>query len=154
MARTQVPSSSTSASSVTLLAHGMRPLTVTAPRPRRSSASVNDMAIAARAHVAGGVHRAAAHGAIGSAALHQLFRALRERLRLLGCDAHAPGGRLLSRALTLLFFLEQLVGVDDDATVLLVVSHSHGRNDPGRVGAGHAAPPRRCPAFRRRERAD
>src|SRR6266581_5685030 len=151
MARTQVPRSSTSASSVTLLAHGMRPLTVTAPRPRRSSASVNDMAIAARAHVTGGVHRAAAHGAIGAAALHQLFRAIGERPRLLGRDAHAPGGRLLARALTLLFLLEQPVGVDDDAAVLLVVSHAHGRHDPGGLGEGHEVHLRGDRAFRRAE---
>src|SRR5262249_33917571 len=154
MARTQAPSSSTSASSVTLLAHGMRPLTVTAPRPRRSSASVNDMAIAARAHVAGGVHRAAAHGAIGAAALHQLLRAIHEGLRLLGRDAHAPGSGLLAGALTLLLLLEQLVGIDDDAALLLVVSHAHGGHDPRGLGEGHEVHLRRDRALRRADLGD
>src|SRR5882672_11002758 len=99
MARTQAPSSSTSASSVTLLAQGMRPLIVTAPRLRRSSASVDNMAVAARADVAGGVHGPAADGAGRAAALHQFLRARHEGLRLLGRDAHARGGGLFTRAL-------------------------------------------------------
>src|SRR6266436_791271 len=136
MARTQAPSSSTSASSVTLLAQGMRPLIVTAPRLRRSSASVDNMAVAARADVAGGVHGTAAHGAVGTAALHQLLRTLGEGLRLLARDAHARGGRLLARALAFLFLLEQLVSVHDDAVVLLVVAHAHGGHDPRGLGKG------------------
>src|SRR6267142_2439085 len=136
MARTQAPSSSTSASSVTLLAQGMRPLTVTAPRLRRSSASVDNMAVAARADVAGGVQGAAADGAAGAAALHQLLRAFGEGLRLLTRDAHARGGRLLARALAFLFLLEQLVSVHDDAVVLLVVAHAHGGHDPRGLGKG------------------
>src|SRR3990172_2578480 len=125
MARAQAGPSVTSASSVTLLAQGMRPLMVTAPRVSRSSASVNDMAIAARADVARRVHWRAAGGAGGAAALHQLLRAPGEGLRLLARDAHARGGGLFARALALLFLLEQLVGVHDDALVFLVVAHAH-----------------------------
>src|SRR6266853_2049008 len=112
MARPQAPSSSTSASSVTLLAQGMRPLTVTVPRLRRSSASVDNMAVTARANMAGGVHGAAAHGAVGTAALHQILRALGEGLCLLARDAHARGGRLLG------------------------VAHAHGGHDPRGLGKG------------------
>src|SRR5512132_2688387 len=121
MARTQAPSSSTSVSRVTLLAQGMRPLTVTAPRLRRSSASVDNMAVAARADVAGGVHGAAADEAVGAAALHELLCPIDVGLGLLARDAHARGGRLLARALAFLFLLEQLVGIHDDAVMLLVV---------------------------------
>src|SRR5512141_3011514 len=124
MARAQAEPSVTSARSVTLLAQGMRPLTVTVPRVRRSSASVDNMAIAARADVAGGVHGRAADGAGGAAALHQLLRALDEGLRLLARDAHAGGGGLLARALAFFFLFEQLVGVHDDALVLLVIAHA------------------------------
>src|SRR5574341_1329822 len=139
MARTQAPPSSTSARSVTLLAQGMRPLTVTAPLARRASVSVDNMAVAARADVAGGVHGAAAHGAGGAAALHQLLCALGEGLRLLARDAHARGGGLLGRALAFLFLLEQLVGVHDDAAVLLVVAHAQAGHDPRGLGEGKQA---------------
>src|SRR5215471_17136382 len=133
MARTQAPSRSTSARRVTLLAQGMRPLTVTAPCFRRSSASVNDMPIAAPADVTAGVHGLAAHGAVGASALHQLGGAGDEGLRLLSCYAHAGGGGLLARALALFLLLEQLVGLHDDAVVLLVVAHSEGGHDPRRL---------------------
>src|SRR5690348_15448442 len=134
MARTQAPSRSTSASRVTLLAQGMRPLTVTAPCLRSSSASVNDMPIAAPADVTAGVHGLAAHGAVGTPALHQLGRAGDEGLRLLARDAHARGGGLLARALAFLFLLEQLMGFHDDAVVVLVVAHAEGSHDPCRFG--------------------
>src|SRR5262250_346353 len=100
MARTQAPSRSTSARRVTLLAQGMRPLTVTAPCFRRSSASVNDMPIAAAADVTAGIHGLAAHGAIGAAALHEFGGAGDEGLRLLARDAHAGGSGLLTVAHT------------------------------------------------------
>src|SRR5215510_8990952 len=133
MARAQAPSCSTSASRVTLLAQGMRPLTVTAPCLRSSSASVNDMPIAAPADVTAGVHGLAAHGAVGTAALHQLGRAGDEGLRLFARDARAGGGGLLARALAFLLLLEQLVGLHDDAVVLLVVAHAEGGHDPRRL---------------------
>src|SRR5262249_38905807 len=133
MARTQVPLPSTSASRVTLLAQGMRPWTVTAPCLSRSSASVNDMPIAAPADVTAGVHGLAAHGTVGSSALHQLGSAGDEGLGLLACDAHARGGGLLARALAFLFLLEELVGFHDDAIVLVVVAHAEGGHDPGGV---------------------
>src|SRR6266545_3631345 len=136
MARTQVPPSSTSASSVTLLAQGMRPLTVIVPLAKRSSVSVDNMAVAARADVAGGIHGAAADGTVGATALHQLLRAPGESLRLLARDAHARGGRLLALALAFLFLLEQLVGIHDDAVVLFVVAHAHGGHDPRGLGEG------------------
>src|SRR5215467_962609 len=134
MARTQAPSRSTSASRVTLLAQGMRPLTVTAPRLRSSSASVNDMPIAAPADVTAGVHGLAAHGAVGTSALHQLGGAGDKGLRLLARDAHAGGGGLLARALAFLLFLEQLVSFHDDAVILLVVAHAEGGHDPRGLG--------------------
>src|SRR5215468_2587931 len=134
MARTQAPSRSTSASRVTLLAHGIRPLTVTAPCLRSSSASVDDMPIAAPADVTAGVHRLAAHGAIGPPALHQLGGAGDEGLRLLARDAHAGRGGLLARSLAFFLFFEQLVGFHDDAVVVLVVAHAHGRHDPCGLG--------------------
>src|ERR1700730_6804036 len=134
MARTQVPSRSTSASRVTLLAQGMRPLTVTVPRLSRSRASVDNMAVAARADVAGKVHGRAAHGAGGPPALHQLLGTLGEGVRLLSCDAHACGGGLLARALAFLFLFEELVRFHDDAIVLLVVAHAHGGHDPRGLG--------------------
>src|SRR6266511_3459279 len=136
MARTQVPSRSTSASRVTLLAHGMRPLTVTAPPLSSSSASVNDMAIAAAADVAARVHGLAAHGAVGPPRLHQLRGASDESLRLLACDAHARGGGLLARALAFLLFLEQLVRFHDDAVMVVVVAHAQGGHDPRGFGKG------------------
>src|SRR5215471_8749092 len=134
MARTQVPSRSTSASRVTLLAQGMRPLTVTTPCLSRSSASVNDMPIAAPADVTAGVHGLAAHGAVGSSALHQLGGAGDEGLGLLARDSHARGGGLLARALAFLFLLEQLVGFHDDAIVVAVVAHAQGSHEPGGLG--------------------
>src|SRR5262245_22250275 len=130
MARTYVPARSTSTSRVTLLAQGMRPLTVTVPCLSSSSASVDDMPIAAPADVTAGVHRLAAHGAIGPPALHQLGGAGDEGLRLLAGDAHAGGGGLLARALALFLLLEQLVGFHDDAIGVLVVAHAHCRHDP------------------------
>src|SRR5262252_2472708 len=130
MARTQAPSRSTSARRVTLLAQGMRPLTVTAPCFRRSSASVNDMPIAAAADVTAGIHGLAAHRTVGAPALHQLGGAGDEGLGLLARDAHAGGGGLLTRALAFLFLLEQLVGLHDDAVVLLVVAHAERGHDP------------------------
>src|SRR6266545_1867359 len=131
MARTQAGPSVTSASSVTLLAHGMRPLTVTVPRVSRSSASVDDMAIAARADVAGGIDGRAADGAERPAALHQLLRARGKGLGLLAADADARGGRLLAGMLALLFLLEELVEVHDDALVRIVVAHADVGHDPG-----------------------
>src|ERR1700675_1041197 len=136
MARAQVESSVISARSVTLLAQGMRPLTVTSPRVSRSSASVDNMAVAARADVAGGVHGPAAHGAGRPAAFHQLLRALDEGLRLLARDAHARGGGLFARPLAFLFLFEQLVGVHDDALVLLVVADTERGDDPRELGEG------------------
>src|SRR5207302_253877 len=82
-----------------LLLHGMRPLTVIVPRVRRSSASVDDMAIAARADVAAGVHGATADGAEGAAALHQLGRAPGKGLGLLAADANARRGGPFALAL-------------------------------------------------------
>src|SRR5215467_2636034 len=120
MARAQVPSRSTSARRVTLLAQGMRPLTVTAPCFRRSSASVNDMPIAAPAGVTAGIHGLAAHGAVGAAALHELGGAGDEGLRLIARDAHAGGGGLLARALALF--------------LLLVVAHTESGHDPRGLG--------------------
>src|SRR5215831_5298995 len=134
MARTQLPLRSTSASRVTLLAQGMRPLTVTAPCLSRSSASVNDMPIATAADVTAGVHGLATHGAIGASALHQLGGAGDESLGLLAGDAHARRGGLLARALAFLFLLEQLVGFHDDAIVLVVVAHAQGGHDPRGLG--------------------
>src|SRR5215831_311107 len=134
MARAQAPLPSTSASRVTLLAQGMRPLTVTAPCLSRSSASVNDMPIAASADVTAGIHGLAAHGAVGPSALHQLGGAGDESLGLLARDAHARGGGLLARALAFLFLLEQLVGFHDDAIVLVVVAHAQGGHDPRGFG--------------------
>src|SRR5499427_1982267 len=134
MARTQLSLRSTSASRVTLLAQGMRPLTVTAPCLSRSSASVNDMPIATAADVTAGVHGLAAHGAIGASALHKLGGAGDEGLGLLAGDAHARGGGLLARALAFLLLLEQLVGLHDDAIVLVVVAHAQGSHDPGGLG--------------------
>src|SRR5713101_7372435 len=99
MARAHVEPRVTSARSVTLLAQGMRPLTVTSPRVSSSSASVDNMAVAARADVAGGVHGPAADWTGWPAALHQLLRALDEGLRLLARDAHARGGGFFARAL-------------------------------------------------------
>src|SRR5882724_6608042 len=136
MARTQVPSRATSASSVTLLAHGMRPLTVTAPPLSSSSASVDDMAIAAAADVPARVHGLAAYGAVGPSRLHQLRGAGDEGLRLLARDAHARGGGLLARALALLLFLEQLVRFHDDTVVVVVVAHAQGGHDPRGFGKG------------------
>src|ERR1700694_1609810 len=136
MARAQVEPSVTSARRVTLLAQGMRPLTVTSPRVRRSSASVDNMAVAARADVAGGVHGPAADGAGGPAGFHELLRALHEGLRLLARDAHARGGGLFARALAFLFLFEQLVSVHDDAPLLLVVADTERRDDPRGLGEG------------------
>src|SRR5678815_3011845 len=136
MARTQAPSRSTSARRVTLLAHGMRPLTVTAPPFSSSRASVNDMAIAAPADVAARVHGLTAHGAIGPPALHQLRGAVDEGLRLLAGEAYTRGGGLLARALSLFLFLEQLVRLHDDAVVVVVVAHAEGGHDPRRLGEG------------------
>src|SRR6266536_2780816 len=134
MARTQVPSRSTSARRVTLLAHGMRPLTVTAPPFSSSRASVDEMAIAAAADVAARVHGLAAYGAVGPSRLHQLRDASDESLRLLAGDAHARGGGLLARALAFLLFLEQLVRFHDDAVVVVVVAHPQGGHDPRGFG--------------------
>src|SRR5262249_19980914 len=61
---------------------------------------------------------------------------------------------LLARALTLLLLLEQLVGVDDDAALLLVVSHAHGGHDPRGLGEGHEVQLRRDRALRRAELGD
>src|SRR5437867_9007079 len=134
MARTQAPSRSTSARRVTLLAHGMRPLTVTAPPLSSSRASVNDMAIAAPADVAARVHGLAAYGAVGPAALHQLGGPVDEGLRLLAGEAHPRGGGLLARALTFLLFLEELVRLHDDAVVVVVVAYPEGGHDPRGLG--------------------
>src|SRR5216684_3240773 len=126
-----VESSATSASSVTLLLHGMRPLTVIVPRVRRSSASVDDMAIAARADVAAEVHGAAADGAEGTAALHQLGRARGKGLGLLAADAQPRGGRLFALALAFFLLFEQLDQIHDDAVAVLVVAHADVGYDPG-----------------------
>src|SRR5216684_3051364 len=126
-----VESSATSASSVTLLLHGMRPLTVMVPRVRRSSASVDDMAIAARADVAAGVHGAAADGAEGSAGLHQLGRARGKGLGLLAADAKARRGGLFALALPFFLLFEELDQVHDDAVAVLVVAHADVGHDPG-----------------------
>src|SRR5258705_1791473 len=133
MARTQAPSRSTSASRVTLLAHGMRPLTVTAPPRSSSRASVDDMAIAAPADVAARVHGLTAYGAVGPPALHQLRGAVDEGLRLLPGEAHACGRGLLARALPFLLFLEQLVRLHEDAVVVVVVAHAESGHDPRRL---------------------
>src|SRR5262249_62338329 len=124
MARAQVPSRSTSARRVTLLAQGMRPLTVTAPCFRRSSASVNDMSIAAPAGVTAGIHGLAAHGAVGAAALHEFGGAGDEGLRLLARDAHAGGGGLPTRAPALFLPLQQLLGLPGEAAAALVLPHT------------------------------
>src|SRR6266851_10499464 len=126
-----VESSATSASSVTLLLHGRRPLTVIVPRVRRSSASVDDIAIAARADVAAEVHGAAADGAEGAAALHQLGGARGKGLGLLAADAQARRGRLFALTLAFFFLLEQLDQVHDDAVAVLVVAHADIGHDPG-----------------------
>src|SRR5438552_6369167 len=109
----------------------MRPLTVIVPRVRRSSASVDDMAIAAGADVAAGVHGAAADGAEGAAALHQLGRAPGKGLGLLAADANPRRGRLFALALAFFLLLEELDQVHDDAVAILVVAHADVGHDPG-----------------------
>src|ERR1700730_4985890 len=109
----------------------MRPLTVIVPRVRRSSASVDDMAIAARADVAFGVHGAAADGAERPAGFHQLGRACGKGLGLLAADAKARGGGLFTLALAFFLLLEELDQVHDDAVAVLVVAHADVGHDPG-----------------------
>src|SRR5215470_2172137 len=111
-----------------LLAAGMRPLIVTEPWVRNSSALVDDMAIAARTGMAGGILRLAAHRADGTPSLHQVAYALHEGGGLTARDVKARDGGLLLR-----FFLEKLSSFQHHPVVVLIVADPE-RSDRPRGG--------------------
>src|SRR5262245_44407988 len=125
MASSDVPSRVSSASSVMLLAAGMRPLIVIEPWVRNSSALVDDMAIAARTRMAGRILRLAAHRADGPAGRHQLAYALHEGSGLTARDVKARDGGLLLR-----LFLEQLSSLQHDPVVVLIVADTERGDRP------------------------
>src|SRR6266702_152834 len=108
MASAVSPARVSPASKVTLLADGIRPLMVMAPRCKSSSASLDDMAVAARADVAARLPGLAARRADGPAGLRD--------------------GGLLFR-----FLFEELPRFQHDPVAVLIVAHAEGGDGPGGV---------------------
>src|SRR6266581_3503604 len=137
------PSSAHSTRNVALLAQGIWPRSVTAPRSSRVRTSADDVAVAPRAHVARRLARLAAHGARRPAGLDQRAATVHERRRLGARQEEPRGGaarldRLLRRrrrldltgAFRLDLLLDPLVGHDEDPLVLLVVADRDGADVP------------------------
>src|SRR5512146_2214901 len=111
-----------------LLADGIRPLTLMAPRVRSSSGPLDDMAVAAGTDMAVRVLGLAAHRTDGPARLHQGLHALDEGGRLRARDVKARHGWLFLRLL-----LQKLAGLQHHAVAVLIVAHAEGGDGPGRV---------------------
>src|SRR5213593_154156 len=128
MASVVSPARVSSASKVTLLADGIRPLMVMAPRCKSSSASLDNMAVAARTDVAARLPGLAARRADGPAGLREGAHPLHERRRLGARDVKARDGGLLFR-----FLFEELPRFQHDPVAVLIVAHAEGGDGPGGV---------------------
>src|SRR5262245_31629241 len=128
--------------------YGMRPFTVISPWARRSPVSADDVTVAPRTGVAGGVLGLAAHGTDGPPGLHELARPLHEARRLRAGDVEPRGGALLTLRLggrlvvlrVVLFLivflvvrLDPLVGHHHDAAVVLIVADAQRADRPRRL---------------------